>query len=238
MRTRAERLFDQQFWLWNHDVKHPSGNLLLAYGFTCECGPTVGGTLSSSAYSLSIDSQRLIRVCESGMFVSTAPAQPVGPGVYVRRLGFDGSGEGLGTRYERPIELPIHVDVNVPDREAELARVLELGAGLLQQFFGRGPRLLDIRPIAWELLQFLLGRRQWRAGEHDAADRAHIGDFRQRRCAMPAVDGTRQGTAYSGIVDRPLPAPNPRARRVGQHRRPGLAGHAALDQGRPVLGDG
>ena len=87
-RTRAERLFDQQLWLWNHDVKHPSGNLLVAYGFTSECGP-VGGTLSSSAYSLAQESGRLMRVCESGMFVTTAPGEPGGTGVYVRRLGFE-----------------------------------------------------------------------------------------------------------------------------------------------------
>ena len=88
-RTRAERLFDQQLWLWNHDVKHPSGNLLLAYGFTCDCGPVAGGTLSSSAYSLSMESGRLMRVCESGMFVTVAPSGPTGSGVYVRRLGFE-----------------------------------------------------------------------------------------------------------------------------------------------------
>jgi hypothetical protein len=89
MRTRAERLLDQQLWLWNHDVKHQSGNLLLAYGFTCDCGPVAGGTLSSSAYSLGMESGRLMRVCESGMFVSTAPSLPTGSGVYVRRLGFE-----------------------------------------------------------------------------------------------------------------------------------------------------
>jgi hypothetical protein len=89
MRTRAERLFDQQLWLWNHDVRHPSGNLLLAYGFACDCGPVAGGTLSSSAYSLGMESGRLMRVCESGMFVTTAPGEPTGSGVYVRRLGFE-----------------------------------------------------------------------------------------------------------------------------------------------------
>jgi hypothetical protein len=88
-RTRAERLFDQQLWLWNHDVRHASGNLLLAYGFTCDCGPVTGGTLSSSAYSLGMESGRMMRVCESGMFVSTAPSEPSGAGVYVRRLGFE-----------------------------------------------------------------------------------------------------------------------------------------------------
>lgn len=88
-RTRAERLFDQQLWLWNHDVKHASGNLLVAYGFACDCGPVAGGTLSSSAYSLAMESGRLMRVCESGMFVTTAPGDPTGSGVYVRRLGFE-----------------------------------------------------------------------------------------------------------------------------------------------------
>jgi hypothetical protein len=88
-RTRAERLFDQQLWLWNHDVKHSSGNLLLAYGFTCDCGPVAGGTLSSSAYSLTMESMRLMRVCESGMFVTTGPNDPSVSGVYVRRLGFE-----------------------------------------------------------------------------------------------------------------------------------------------------
>jgi hypothetical protein len=82
-------LFDQQLWLWNHDVKQASGNLLLAYGFACDCGPVAGGTLSSSAYSLTLESGRSMRVCESGMFVTTVPGQPNGPGVYVRRLGFE-----------------------------------------------------------------------------------------------------------------------------------------------------
>ncbi len=89
LRTRAERLFDQQLGLWNHDVKHPSGNLLLAYGFTCECGPGSGGTLSTNAYALPLESGRSMRVCESGLFVTTVSGERSGGGVYVRRLGFE-----------------------------------------------------------------------------------------------------------------------------------------------------
>jgi len=52
------------------------------------------------------------------------------------RLATDPRGEGTGLRFSRmakspTIELPIHLDVNVPDREAELARVLELGGRLV-----------------------------------------------------------------------------------------------------------
>ena len=51
-------------------------------------------------------------------------------------LATDPRGEGTGLRFSRlpkspTIELPIHLDVNVPDREAELARVLELGGCLV-----------------------------------------------------------------------------------------------------------
>jgi predicted enzyme related to lactoylglutathione lyase len=51
-------------------------------------------------------------------------------------LATDPRGEGTRLRFSRmpkspTIELPIHVDVNVPDREAEVARVLELGGRLV-----------------------------------------------------------------------------------------------------------
>ena len=53
------------------------------------------------------------------------------------RLATDPRGEGTRLLFNRmakspTIELPIHVDVNVPDREAELARVLELGGHLVE----------------------------------------------------------------------------------------------------------
>jgi len=52
-------------------------------------------------------------------------------------LASDPRGEGTRLLFNRmpkspTIELPIHVDVNVPDREAELARVLELGGRLVE----------------------------------------------------------------------------------------------------------
>jgi predicted enzyme related to lactoylglutathione lyase len=52
-------------------------------------------------------------------------------------LASDPRGEGTRLLFNRmakspTIEVPIHVDVNVPDREAELARVLELGGHLVE----------------------------------------------------------------------------------------------------------
>jgi predicted enzyme related to lactoylglutathione lyase len=52
-------------------------------------------------------------------------------------LATDPRGEGTRLLFNRmakspTIELPIHVDVTVPDREAELARVLELGGSLVE----------------------------------------------------------------------------------------------------------
>ena len=52
-------------------------------------------------------------------------------------LATDPRGEGTRLLFNRmakspTIELPIHVDVNVPDRETELARVLELGGHLVE----------------------------------------------------------------------------------------------------------
>ena len=52
-------------------------------------------------------------------------------------LATDPRGEGPRILFNRmpkspTIELPIHLDVNVPDREAELARVLELGGKLVE----------------------------------------------------------------------------------------------------------
>jgi predicted enzyme related to lactoylglutathione lyase len=52
------------------------------------------------------------------------------------RLASDPRGEGTPLLFNQmpkspTIELPIHLDVNVPDREAELARVLELGGHLV-----------------------------------------------------------------------------------------------------------
>jgi predicted enzyme related to lactoylglutathione lyase len=52
-------------------------------------------------------------------------------------LATDPRGEGTRLLFNRmaksqTIEVPIHLDVNVPDREAELARVLELGGHLVE----------------------------------------------------------------------------------------------------------
>jgi predicted enzyme related to lactoylglutathione lyase len=54
-----------------------------------------------------------------------------------RVVASDPRGEGPALAFERlakspTIELPIHLDVNVPDREAEVRRVLELGGRLVE----------------------------------------------------------------------------------------------------------
>ncbi len=77
-----------------------------------------------------------------------------------------------------------------------------LGPGLLQESPRLGTRLFDVRPVAGELLQFLPGRGERRAGEHDAADRAHDRDLRQRRRAVPAVDRQGQRAAHARVVER------------------------------------
>ena len=88
------------------------------------------------------------------------------------------------------------IDIAVEELEGE-----PLGAGLLQEAPRLGARFLDIRPIAGDLLQFLLCRRERRAGEDHAADRLHDRDLRQRRRAAPAVHRQAQGAAHAGIVE-------------------------------------
>src|SRR5262249_55921463 len=77
-------------------------------------------------------------------------------------------------------------------------------ARLLQQPFRLRPRLLDIGREPGDLLQFLLGRGQWRGGGNEAPASAHNGDLRQCRRAVPPVDGQGQRTADAGIVERPF----------------------------------
>ncbi len=72
------------------------------------------------------------------------------------------------------------VDVAVHQLEFE-----PLGARLLQQALRLGARFLDVGPEPGDLLQLLLGRRQRRAREDDAADRVHGGDLGERRRAVP-----------------------------------------------------
>ena len=89
------------------------------------------------------------------------------------------------------------VDIAVEKLEGE-----PLGPGLLQQPPRLGPRLFDVGPEPGDLLQLLFGRRQWRAGEDDPADRLDDRDFRYRRRAVPAVDRQGQCAADPRIVER------------------------------------
>src|SRR5215203_990458 len=63
------------------------------------------------------------------------------------------------------------IDRTVVQLEAE-----PLGPGLLQQTARLSPRLLDIGPVAGELLQLFLGGGERRAGEGNPADGTHDRD--------------------------------------------------------------
>ena len=91
----------------------------------------------------------------------------------------------------------VDVAVEELERQVLLPRFLEQPPGL-------GARLLDVGPVADQLLQLLLGCGQRRAGEDDAADGLYDGDLRQRLRALPLVDGQEQGLAHAHVVERLL----------------------------------
>ena len=67
--------------------------------------------------------------------INFACADPQRVSEFWNALLDDGDGPGLFFRKAEKsptIELPIHLDVNVPDREAELQRILELGGKLVE----------------------------------------------------------------------------------------------------------
>ncbi len=94
------------------------------------------------------------------------------------------------------------VFVRLIRRAIEQLEAQIFGAGFLQQALGFRARLLDVRPIAGDLLELLLARRQRRAGKGDAADRADQRDLRQFRGGAPTIERQRQGTAHAGVVER------------------------------------
>jgi hypothetical protein len=87
MRSRAEQLLDRQLWLWNIDTRHPSGNALLAYGFTASCTPA--GTLDTTVYTMALPVGRRLLASECGLYISKVQGEQLSEGVFVRRLGFD-----------------------------------------------------------------------------------------------------------------------------------------------------
>ena len=52
-----------------------------------------------------------------------------------------------------------------------------------------------------KLLQLLLGGRQRRAREDDAADRLDVGDLGERRCSAPLVDRERERPSHPDVVE-------------------------------------
>jgi hypothetical protein len=89
LRVRAEQLLDRQLWLWNLDIRHPSGNLLIDYGFTASRTPA--GALDSTVYTLALPTGRRLLASECGLYISRVIGHGdiLSEGVFVRRLGFE-----------------------------------------------------------------------------------------------------------------------------------------------------
>lgn len=80
---------------------------------------------------------RITFACEDTRAVAEFWAAVLGYEVVPSDAGCFGRGEGPELFFERmrkspTIELPIHLDVNVPDREAEVSRIIGLGAKLVE----------------------------------------------------------------------------------------------------------
>ena len=100
-------------------------------------------------------------------------------------LATDPRGDGTGLRFSRmskspTIELPIHVDVTVPDREAELARVLELGGHLVTT---KTHRMGDFE-TTWTVMRDPEGNGFCIESLPDAPPHRHIGNI-TFSCAAP-----------------------------------------------------
>jgi hypothetical protein len=87
LRAQAEQLLDRQLWLWNCDIKHPSGNALLAYGFTATRSPA--GTLDTTVYTLALAVGRRMLASECGLYITKVQGNRLSEGTFLRRLGFD-----------------------------------------------------------------------------------------------------------------------------------------------------
>ncbi len=100
-------------------------------------------------------------------------------------LATDPRSESTGLRFSRmakspTIELPIHVDVTVPDREAELARVLELGGRLVTT---KTHRMGDFE-TTWTVMRDPEGNGFCIESLPDAPPQRHIGNV-TFSCAEP-----------------------------------------------------
>jgi predicted enzyme related to lactoylglutathione lyase len=100
-------------------------------------------------------------------------------------LATDPRGEGTGLRFSRmpkspTIELPIHVDVTVPDREAELERVLALGGRLVAT---KTHRMGDFE-TTWTVMRDPEGNGFCIESLPDAPPHRHIGNV-TFSCAAP-----------------------------------------------------
>jgi hypothetical protein len=78
-RRLCQLLLHQQCWHWGQDIRHPQGNLLLAYGFKRVRPPA--GTQGSSRYQLRLSSRSAITLWGFGLYFARCGRG----GVYLNR---------------------------------------------------------------------------------------------------------------------------------------------------------
>jgi hypothetical protein len=136
---RAEQLLDRQIWLWNCDTKHPSGNALVAYGFTASRTPA--GTLDTTVYTLALPKVQGDRLSE---------------GTFLRRLGFD------PCRADAVAEDPT---LGMPLR-AEHLRAPHMGAELIETRTAIAEALLGVAEYEeWVIARFGMAYRRGCLGD-------------------------------------------------------------------------
>jgi hypothetical protein len=135
---QAEQLLDRQLWLWNCDIKHPSGNALLAYGFTATRNPA--GTLDTTVYTLALPVGRRMLASECGLYITKVQGNRLSEGTFLRRLGFD------PCRADAIADDPAH---GVP-LKAEHLRVPHAG-----------PELVETRSAIADALQAVAAYEEW-----------------------------------------------------------------------------
>ncbi len=92
----ATALLHQQMWCWGYDIRHPEGNVLLRYTFTCQRPPD--RSQGSSRYTLCDGQGQHITLWGFGVWY----AQTEVGGLFLQRYGF-------APRLTRSIEPPASV---------------------------------------------------------------------------------------------------------------------------------
>jgi hypothetical protein len=151
---RAEQLLDRQIWLWNCDTKHPSGNALVAYGFTASRTPA--GTLDTTVYTLALPNGRRMLASACGLYITKVQGDRLSEGTFLRRLGFD------PCRADAVAEDPT---LGMPLR-AEHLRAPHMGAELIETRTAIAEALLGVAEYEeWVIARFGMAYRRGCLGD-------------------------------------------------------------------------